>query len=80
MKTITTTAVATAAMVQKGDEYQSISDARTAIKAWVLDEGLSFKTLKSDKYRYTIGSKDTACLFRIHASASTKQVVSITTL
>jgi len=65
-------------MVQLNDQFPSIDAARTAIKAYILDQGESYKTLSSDKSRYIIGCKDSACKFRIRATRSKKEVVSIT--
>jgi tryptophan 2,3-dioxygenase len=53
-------------------------EVREAIKQHVLDEGESYKTIKSDKHRFVIGCKDSDCKFRIRASQSKKEVVSIT--
>ena len=66
------------AMVQLNDEFSSIDVARTAIKAHVLDEGESYKTIASDQKRFIIACKDTTCKFRIRATRSKKEVVSIT--
>lgn len=63
--------------MQQGDIFDSIHDARKAIKAYVLDRGESYKTLASDKKRYIIACKDSACEFRIRANQSFKQLVSI---
>ena len=65
-------------MVQLNDEFPSIADARTAIKAFVLDEGESFKVVASDRKRYIIACKDDSCKFRIRATRFVKEVVSIT--
>jgi hypothetical protein len=51
--------------MQKGDRFESLNAARDAIKAFVLDQGKSFKTVSSDKNRYIIQCKDKACSFRI---------------
>jgi hypothetical protein len=44
--------------MQKGDKFESIAAAREAIKAYILDQGESFKTIASNKKRYIIGCKD----------------------
>ena len=66
--------------MQLGDRFDSIDAARNAIKAFVLDQGESYKTILSDKKRFIIGCKDGACKFRIRATRSTKRPVSITIL
>ncbi|SRR6266487_2493347 len=60
------------------DTFLSLDAARTAIKTYILDDGESFKTLKSDKNRYVIACKDDSCKFRIRVSRSKKDIVSIT--
>ncbi len=60
------------------DEFQSIEDARRAVKAFVLDQGESYKIINLDKKRYTIACKDSNCKFQIRATRSKKEVVSIT--
>jgi hypothetical protein len=64
--------------MQQGDKFNSINSAREAIKRYVLNNGESFKLKKSDKKRYSIVCKETACDFAIRASKSSKEVVSIT--
>src|ERR1700736_2988799 len=63
--------------MQRGDTFDSIDSAREAIKRYILDKGESFKLKKSDKKRYSVVCKDTACSFAIRASKSNKEVVSI---
>ena len=65
-------------MVQLNDQFPSIDAARKAIKAYVLDQGESYKLVASDKKRYIISCKDNSCKFRIRATRSAKEVVSIT--
>jgi hypothetical protein len=65
-------------MVQLKDEFESIAAARTAITNFVLNQGESYKTVASDKKRYIICCKDSECKFRIRATRSAKEVVSIT--
>jgi MuDR family transposase len=67
-----------AIMVQLNDQFLSIDAARKAIKAYVLDQGESYKLVASDKKRYIISCKDNSCKFRIRATRSAKEVVSIT--
>ena len=67
-------------MVKIGDQFATIAEARTAITSFVLDRGESYKVLKSEAKRYIIGCKDTSCKFRIRATRSTKEVVSVTIL
>jgi len=64
--------------MQLHDQFNSIPEAREAIRRYVLDNGESFKLVKSDKRRFSIGCKDPKCGFGIRASKSSKQVVSIT--
>lgn len=63
--------------MQLHDQFESIKAARDAITRFVLDEGESFHVEKSDKKRFTIIYKE-RCGFRILASKSNKEVVSIT--
>jgi tagatose-1,6-bisphosphate aldolase len=58
--------------MQKGNKFESIAAARKAIKAYVLDQGESFKTMASNKKRYIIGCKDQACDFKIRATQTLK--------
>lgn len=64
--------------MQIHDQFESIDAARQAIRAFVLDNGESFKVVASDKKRYIIRCKDHACGFRIRAHRSKGQIVSIT--
>jgi hypothetical protein len=59
--------------MQKGDRFESINAAQEAIKAFVLDEGESFKTVSSDKNRYIVQCKDKGCDFRIRATLHKKE-------
>jgi len=63
--------------MQLGDQFESIQAARDAIKRFVLDQEESFQVENSDKKRFTIFCKE-RCGFRILASKSSKNVVSIT--
>src|SRR5437762_408878 len=63
-------------MVQLHDVFSSMHEVQEAIKQHVLDEGESYKTIKSDKHQFVIGCKDSNCKFRIWASQSKKEVVS----
>jgi hypothetical protein len=64
--------------MQLHDQFPSLEVARGAIKRHVLDEGESYKTIKSDKNRFVIACKDDGCKFRIRAARSSKEIVSIT--
>jgi len=64
--------------MQLGDQFQSIDAACEAIRRHVLDNSESFKLAKSDKKRFSIICKEQSCGFRIRASKSSKEVVSIT--
>lgn len=69
--------------MQKGDEFESVDAARKAIKAYVLDQGESYKTVASNKKRYIIKCKDNGCDFRIRATLTAnpvQKVASITIL
>jgi hypothetical protein len=59
-------------MVKLSDSFSTIDEARQAISAYVLNQGLSYKVLCKDKKRYTIVCKDNLCKFRIHAGISAK--------
>jgi MuDR family transposase len=65
-------------MVNVNDQFKSIAAARSAITKFVLDQGESYKLVASDKKRYIICCKDSQCKFRIRATRSAKEVVSIT--
>jgi MuDR family transposase len=65
-------------MIGLNDVFPSLEAAWEAIKQHVLDEGESFKTIKSDKHWFVIGCKDKDCRFCIWAAISKKEVVSIT--
>jgi hypothetical protein len=62
--------------MQLSDQFESIQAACDAIKRFVLDQGESFEVEKSDKKRFTVVCKE-RCGFRILASKSTTDVVSI---
>jgi hypothetical protein len=51
--------------MQVSDTFDTIQDARNAIKTYVLDQGKSYKTVASDKKRYIIACKDKDCKFCI---------------
>jgi hypothetical protein len=65
-------------MLRVGNTFDSIHDARSAIKAYVLDQAESFKTVASDKTQYIIACKDANCGFYIQAYKSFKDLVLIT--
>jgi hypothetical protein len=64
--------------MQLHDRFESVDAAREAIRRYVLDNGESFKLVKSDKKRFSICCKDQDCGFWIRAAQSSKGVVSIT--
>lgn len=64
--------------MQLNDQFESVNAAREAIRRYVLDDGESFKLVKSDKKRFSIRRKDQDCGFRIRAAKSSKGIVSIT--
>ena len=66
--------------MQLGDQFESIDAARKAIKAYVLGQGESYKTVSSDKSRYILTCKDYEYKFRIQATQSKKDIVSIIVL
>jgi hypothetical protein len=63
--------------MQLHDQFESIDAARQATRAFVLDNGESFKVVASDKKRYIIRRKDHACGFRMRAYRSSGHTVSI---
>jgi hypothetical protein len=67
-------------MVQKGDTFSSMEDARDAVQRHVLDDGESYKTTKSDKKRYIIVCKDNECGFRIRVANVKKTGPTVTIL
>ena len=64
-------------MVQIGDEFSSIEEARKAIRQYTIDDGESYAFQKSDQKRFIIICKALDCRFRIRAS-KTKKGVKIT--
>jgi hypothetical protein len=67
-------------VLQVGDVFPSAEDCRNAIQRHVLDEGESYKVVKSDKKRYIVSCKDNKCTFRIRASNRVKKGFTITIL
>jgi hypothetical protein len=67
-------------MICVGDKFPSIEAAREAISRYILNKGESYKVYKSDKTRYILICRDSHCKFRIRASNSKKDRVSITKL
>jgi MuDR family transposase len=65
-------------MVKLNNVFESVAAARTAITKFVLDQGESYKLVKSDKARFVICCKDSECKFCIQATRSAKEVVLIT--
>jgi MuDR family transposase len=59
---------------------ESIDAARKAIKAYVLDQGESYKTVASDKKLYIIKCKDNGCDFRIRATLATNLVQKVASI
>ena len=51
--------------MQVRDTFDTIHDAREAIKSYILDQGELYKTVASDKKQYIIACKDPACKFCI---------------
>lgn len=64
--------------MQVHDQFESIDAVRQAIKAYILDNGESFKVVASDKKRYIIRYKDYAYSFRIQVYRLKGHTVSIT--
>src|ERR1700728_3634886 len=64
--------------MRQGTQFESINAAKEAISQHVLNNGESFKAVKSDQKRFVICCKDKDCGFRIRAAKNTKGVVSIT--
>ena len=64
--------------MQLHDKFDSIADARDAIRAYILDQGDSFQTVASDKKRYIIKCKAEGCDFRLHATKHANETCSIT--
>jgi thioredoxin-related protein len=62
-------------MVQLNDQFLSIDAARKAIKAYVLDQGESYKLVASNKKHYIISYKDNSCKFCIRATRSVIEIV-----
>jgi len=49
--------------IKEGDQFESIKVAREAISQYVLNNGESFKTVKSDQKRFVVCCKDKDCSF-----------------
>jgi MuDR family transposase len=64
--------------MQLHNQFDSIEAACEAIRRYVLDNGESFKGVKSDQKRFSIACKEDSCGFSIRASKSSKGIVSIT--
>jgi hypothetical protein len=58
--------------MELGDRFESIEAACEAVKAFILDQGESFRTVASDKTRYILRCKDKPCSFRIRATLHKK--------
>jgi len=67
-------------MVQKGDTFSLMEVARDAVQRHVLNDGESYKTIKSDQKRYILACKDDKCGFRIRVSNRRKSGPAITVL
>jgi hypothetical protein len=67
-------------MICVGDKFLLIKAAREAISRYILNKGELYKVYKSDKTRYILICRDSQCKFRIRASKSKKDRVSITKL
>lgn len=65
-------------MVQKGDTFSSMEIARDAVQRHVLDDGESYKTIKSDQKRYILLCIDDKCGFRIRVSNVKKSRPTVT--
>jgi hypothetical protein len=59
--------------MQLSDQFDLINAARDAIKAFVLDQGESLKTIASNKHRYIIQCKDKPYNFCIQATLHKKK-------
>ncbi len=65
-----------ATIVQVGDTFDSIHDARKAIKAYILTRAELYKTIASNKQRYILACKDADCGFKVRVWKSFKDIVS----
>jgi hypothetical protein len=65
-------------VMQLHDKFSSITNARDAIKAYILDQGESFQTVASDKKRYIIKCKAEGCDFRLRATKHSNETCFIT--
>jgi hypothetical protein len=67
-------------MLELGQTFATIQEAREAINRHVLDDGESYKVYKSDSTRHILQckSKDENCSFSIRAALSKKKGVTIT--
>jgi MuDR family transposase len=64
--------------MQLHDKFDPIAAAHDAIKAYVLNQGESYKTVASDKKRFIIKCKLDGCGFRICATKYANKASSIT--
>lgn len=59
-------------MVQIGNSFKTMAEARDAITRFLLNAGQSYKVYKGDSTRYILACKDSDCSFKIRASYSKK--------
>ena len=65
-------------IMQLHDKFESVAAARNAIKAYVLDQGESYKTVASDKKRFIIKCKSDGYGFWVCTTKHANKTSSIT--
>jgi hypothetical protein len=77
---ISHTTVLIATMLEVGQAFATIKEAKEAINRHVIDDGESYKVYKSDSKRHILQckSKDENCSFSIRAALSAKKGITIT--
>ena len=68
-------------MVQVGNTFETMAEARTAITRFLLDAGQSYKVYKGDSNRYILICKTKSdCSFKIRATHSKKREAALITI
>jgi len=67
-------------MVQIGNAFETMAEAREAITRFLLDAGQSYKVYKGDSNRYILICKKDNCNFKIRATYSKKREAALITI
>jgi hypothetical protein len=66
-------------MFKVGDQFETLVEAKEAIKAVILNSGQSFTVYKSDSSRYLLRCKNLECKFNVRITYSKKTELAILT-